>query len=592
MKTFVLSLIVLALTFNIRLSAQNIPDVNLLFDFELVNCQASSPDISTNFSLSSADNTVWNVGFIMLTLNVNETVLGTPPQMVNPPAGWNTDVYRENGQWQIELVNPNGGGIAIGNSPVDVFSLQWPYLQEGAVFSIVIADADLGVNNSLEDEQLHYPNGLQISGSDDCASQAGEIDFYWYNPVLTNCPYNPIVTTPIEFASHVPGEIWQNGFVQLVIQQNNNVLGQPRIVNPIPGFTTDVYAQGPEWVIEMTSGNSVPITDNGVRFFDLEWDVLQEGVPFAIVLNDIDLGLNVPNEFIHRPNGNVISGNASCPCHVKIQNVSSYCSSACSGTGTVFFDIDIQNGPGGNFSYTVGNVTKTISLPPGDIIVLDEVVQNVSFAHQPVTISSQFANSNCGDVAHVPQINCGPCSININSINASACRVGSNTYDIEINVTTQNLCSGLVYVQIDGGPITPNAPAGNKITLTGMPADGAQHSIIISDDVLGIGCSDQLSYTAPISCQISSTNSTMHLDPVHASLSPNPVAANRKVHVQSETIINRVKVYNMAGMELINVQKDDRSFDLDLVDFQTGMYLVRLETAEGFETQKLVIRQW
>ena len=588
MKTSVRILIALLVALNLSVQAQNIPDVNLHFNRDLVNCPVS-PQIETPFSLSSADGITWDVGFIMLTLTVNENVLGTPPQVVDAPAGWSTDVYKQGSQWQIELVDPNGGGVSIGNNPVDVFTLNWNYIQEGATYSINIDDADLGVNNSLEDEQLHYPGGLFISGSDDCASQVGEIDYYWFNPILENCPRNPTVKTPIQFASHNPTEIWENNFVQLVIQQDNSILGQPRIVNALPGWSTDVYAQGGEWVIEVTSAISESISVNPTTFFELEWDYLQEGMPFAIVLNDIDLGLNVPNEIVHRANGNVISGNAQCPCSVEIINISSTCVVACESKGTVFFDIDIHNGPGGNFTYTIGHTTKTFNLPAGDIIILDETARNISFRQQPLVIEAKFTASNCGVVKAIPTINCGPCNIQIDNIKPSSCDIRTNTYDVEINLTTQALCSGVVYVQIDGGANIPFVPVNNKIVITDLDSDGKQHTVTISDDQLGISCSASRTYGAPSSCKLSSTT-TAYPDPVHASLSPNPVTSQRQVRVEAEVPLSDVSIFSMEGREMLRIPVGRKSVKLNVSDFLPGMYIVVLATEEGRSSRKLIIK--
>ena len=588
MKTSVRILIALLATLNFAIQAQNIPDVNLLFNSDLVNCQ-TSPQIETEFSLSSADGFTWDVGFIMLTLTVDESVLGTPPQITNLPGGWISDVYKQGTQWQIELLDPNGGSISIGNAPVNLFDLTWNYIQEGATFSINIDDADLGVNNSFEDEQLHYPGGLFISGRDDCASQVGEVDFYWSNPVLENCPRNPTVRTPVQFASHIPTEVWENNFVQLVIQQDNATLGQPRIINSIPGWYTDVYAQGNEWIVEATSSTNEPITASRKTFFEIEWDYLQEGTPFSIVLNDIDLGLNVPNEIVHRVNGNVISGNAACPCFVEIVNIASTCESACEAIGTVFFDIDIHNGPGGSFTYTIGNTTKTFNLPAGDIIILDEVARTISFRQQPVIIEAKFSNTNCGDSKQIPTLTCGPCTIQINEVKPTACEVTTNTYDLEIDLSVQALCSGRVYVQIDGGPNLPFTMVNNKVLITDLKSDGKQHRLTISDDQLGSACTASRTYGAPNSCRSASTMQVYH-DPIHATISPNPVTAQRLVRVEAEEPLTAVSLYSMDGREVLHRKAGRKVLELNVGDYEPGLYIVVLSSATQQSSQKLIIK--
>jgi hypothetical protein len=588
MKTCLPILITLCLTLQFSLIAQNMPDVNLHFDFDLVNCP-SSPAIETTFYLSSADNTPWDVGFIMLTLTVDEVVLGTPPQMINPPAGWNTDIYRDGTQWQIELVNPTGGSVTAGNTPVEYFSLRWSYIMEGAVFSIQINDVDLGVNNSLEDEQMHYPDGLLITGSDDCASQTAEIDFYWSNPILTNCPQNPTLITPIEFASHNPGEVWQNGFIQLVIQQDNSILGQPQITNALPGWSTDVYAQGNEWVVELVASIDEPITDAGVHFFDLHWEYLQEGMPFAVTLNDIDLGLNVPNEMIFRPNGNVISGNKNCPCDVRINNVSVTCTNPCQGLATVFFDMEINNGPGGNFVYHINSVQKSIVLAAGDVLVLDENLTNVSLQNQPVYLVGFFSGTNCVDSILLPQINCGPCDIQIDAAAPTSCDATNNQYQLIVNISSQALCSGQVLVSIDNNPPSTMTLANGQIQISNLISDGVAHTVTVKDDQIGSACTASASFVAPSPCQVSSTiDMVQHLFDV--SISPNPLFSGQQLNISAESNISNIQIFDFSGKRCLHQIAHGNSIQLDLNLLTKGIYMIVVSAQDGQSVNKLIVQ--
>ncbi len=591
MKTLIRFIPLVLVFLAIHTNAQNAPDVNLYFDFSLQNCP-SNPTIETSFELSSADGTTWDVGFIMLTLTVDEIVLGTPPQVVNAPSGWMSDVYKQGNQWQIELVDPTGNNtIAAGNTPINAFKLHWPYIQEGVVFSINIDDADLGVNNSLLDEQLHYPNGLNIAGSDDCANQVGEVDFYWNNPSLGNCPNNPTLQSTVSFASHNPGEVWTNNFVQLVLQYDNAILSAPRIINAPQGWTADVYQQGLEWLVELTSATGIDITNTIAPWFILEWDYLQEGMPFSIVLNDIDLGLNVPNEIVHRPNGNIISGQTMCPCDVNITNTFITCTDPCRSLGQIFFDIELNNTPGGNLIISTGSQQKTISVPPGDIVVLDESFSNVSLNQSHTILLASIDGTTCQDSLWVSNPVCGPCSLSITSITPGPCNSTSNSYEVAIDITGMTLCQNHVFVTYDNQQpkIYPLSGSG-IVVLTDLPADGQSHAVTVSDVQIGSACTATAVFNAPIPCDLSPTIN-MALDPTKITIGPNPLRAGQSLSIASNLPIRQISIFDLSGRtvyEVSGLQSLEQS--IQLPNINPGLYLIYTENTEGIRSEKLIIQ--
>ena len=586
MKTCLQILTAIMLLVQINVSAQNQPDVNLEFSWGLINCP-STPQIETSFSLSSADGTTWDIGFIMLTLRADEIVLGTPPQIENSPTGWNTDVYKQGNEWMIELVDPSGGSVSVGNNSVHVFDLIWPYNQEGVTFAITIEDADLGVNNSTEDEQMHYPNGLFISGNDDCASQVGEIDFYWQNPVLSNCPNSPTLTTPVSLASHFAGEVWSNSFIQLIIQQDNNILGMPRVVNSLSGWTPSVYPMYDDWVIELSAPVDTDITDVPQQFFDIEWDYLMEGYPYTVTVSDIDLGLNVPNEIVHRVNGNTISGIHVCPCDIEIQNISVICTDSCQGLGTIFFDVQINNGPGGLVELSLGGNTKTVNVAAGDVLILDESFTDVSLAQSQLIAG--YSGFNCADTSILPSVTCGPCEILIQNINTTTCEPATNTYNAVINVSTKALCNTVVNVRIDGNTATPYNLINNELTINDLPADGIQHTITISDSQVGATCQSTMSFSAPPSCHVSATT-IINLQAYQVTMFPNPLSNSRSLHIQSETSMSSVDLFNVAGERVVHNKVHSEELTLDLSTLTLGIYFVVVQTNQGQTTEKLIIQ--
>jgi hypothetical protein len=68
---------------------------------------------------------------------------------------------------------------------------------------------------------------------------------------------------------------------------------------------------------------------------------------------------------------------------------------------------------------------------------------------------------------------------------------------------------------------------------------------------------------------------------------PNP--ASSQVNVQSNLTINRLTIYNHIGQAVKEVFTNETSVRVNAESFESGVYFIRIETANGYTTQKLVI---
>ncbi len=68
---------------------------------------------------------------------------------------------------------------------------------------------------------------------------------------------------------------------------------------------------------------------------------------------------------------------------------------------------------------------------------------------------------------------------------------------------------------------------------------------------------------------------------------PNP--ASNAVNVQANLTIDRLTIYNHIGQTVSEVISDETSVRVNTEAFEAGVYFIRIETANGYTTQKLVI---
>jgi hypothetical protein len=68
---------------------------------------------------------------------------------------------------------------------------------------------------------------------------------------------------------------------------------------------------------------------------------------------------------------------------------------------------------------------------------------------------------------------------------------------------------------------------------------------------------------------------------------PNP--ARNSVNVQSNLTIDRLTIYNHIGQSVAEVNVNDVSSNVNTSNLESGVYFIRIETASGYSTQKLVV---
>jgi hypothetical protein len=71
-------------------------------------------------------------------------------------------------------------------------------------------------------------------------------------------------------------------------------------------------------------------------------------------------------------------------------------------------------------------------------------------------------------------------------------------------------------------------------------------------------------------------------------LFPNPTMG--KVELKNNQAIKRVEIFNNVG-RLIKIIKDIPNSQIDLSEFDDGLYLLKVESQEGSQIKKLIIRK-
>lgn len=81
--------------------------------------------------------------------------------------------------------------------------------------------------------------------------------------------------------------------------------------------------------------------------------------------------------------------------------------------------------------------------------------------------------------------------------------------------------------------------------------------------------------------------SVSEVDVANINLFPNP--ANAKVTVTSDSPIQQISIFNIAGQQVYSNNVGAESHSIELGDFNNGIYMVRVLTANGMETYKLQV---
>lgn len=69
-------------------------------------------------------------------------------------------------------------------------------------------------------------------------------------------------------------------------------------------------------------------------------------------------------------------------------------------------------------------------------------------------------------------------------------------------------------------------------------------------------------------------------------LFPNPT--NDRIEINALNTINEISVFDLAGQRLMNLKNADFNLKIDLTDFNSGLYFVKVKTDKGFGTYKVV----
>lgn len=76
--------------------------------------------------------------------------------------------------------------------------------------------------------------------------------------------------------------------------------------------------------------------------------------------------------------------------------------------------------------------------------------------------------------------------------------------------------------------------------------------------------------------------------PASVKVYPNP--ATEQVRIESNTLISMVEIYNQIGQMVMSTTPESGSTTLDISNLQQGIYSVRVQSAQGYHCQKLLVR--
>lgn len=100
---------------------------------------------------------------------------------------------------------------------------------------------------------------------------------------------------------------------------------------------------------------------------------------------------------------------------------------------------------------------------------------------------------------------------------------------------------------------------------------------------------ERLASTPPTDILVSTITSTKGLTAAttYVNVFPNPAKTN--LNIQSNDKIQQVHLYNLAGQEIQSIQVQDLNTQLNIQNLAQGMYILKVQTTQGIQTQKIQI---
>lgn len=99
---------------------------------------------------------------------------------------------------------------------------------------------------------------------------------------------------------------------------------------------------------------------------------------------------------------------------------------------------------------------------------------------------------------------------------------------------------------------------------------------------------ERLASTPPTDILVSTITSTNNMSiSTYVNVFPNPTKTD--LNIQSNQEIQSIRLFNMAGQEIKSVQLHDLNTQLSVQELTQGMYILRVQTTEGINTQKIQV---
>jgi len=167
--------------------------------------------------------------------------------------------------------------------------------------------------------------------------------------------------------------------------------------------------------------------------------------------------------------------------------------------------------------------------------------------------------------------------------------------DLDLVASVQSYYGSLLYYENIGDKTSPEFSTG-IINPAGLESDTPHHSFSFAD-LDGDGDLDAVSTPSDYMeiilffenlCIVSNLVdiSTDH----HITMSPNPTADKVRINIESEIgSLDRLKIYNLLGANVLNVEIENHEFDLDVSSLKSGQYYLILKNETGMVSKKLMI---
>lgn len=227
------------------------------------------------------------------------------------------------------------------------------------------------------------------------------------------------------------------------------------------------------------------------------------------------------------------------------------------------------------------STSASAAWPAADVTISDYDIY-LSGSVNPANRSLTFADNIVGTQT---QVRSGSLVIPAGSLTAGG---SPNAFSYYINFTTPWLYSGgNLLIELRHPTFTGTSQSTESVVASGGPANG--YGVTVSSCWTGSytpGATGTQANFSVVSLRATDVLGTQTFESSILNVYPNPVSD--VVHIDGNTLVKKVKIFNLLGQLVVEKGMNSQTNAIDLSQLNTGTYLLEMETELGIKKQKII----